>query len=278
MLGRFSSRTVIFVCLFVALSSLFLRNLVYLGHSKPPVAPAAADQEELPPIVLAYHERPPYYITGSDHFLTGLVGEPALNAFRRSGLQFVPQKMPPKRQLSLVEHNSTRICAVGWFKTTEREQFARFSLPLYHDLPTAVVTRAELTFSPPQPTVTQLLSLPNLIPLTKSAYSYGSHIDQALQEHASAVVTTSGTTAQMLEMVAADKADYFFAAAEEAEVAIAASPTPERFKLLAPADLPPGNTRYLMCSLQVRPQEIELLNAAITAAGRGMGGTAVQDQ
>jgi len=275
MLERVPSRTVIIICLLIAVGSLFLRNLVYLGHTKSSVsAENDGPRRHSTPIILAYHERPPYYVTGSDNFLTGLVGEPALSAFRRSGLQFVVQKMPSRRQQNSVHNNKERICAVGWFKTPEREQFARFTLPLYQDLPTVVITRADLAATLGEPTLTALFGRQDLTLLIKSGYSYGSHIDQALQLDPPPFVTTTGNTSQMIAMVGSGKADYFFAAAEEAVELIAASSTPDKYRQVVLGDVPQGNKRHLMCSRQVQPAEIEKLNRAI-ADRTGREGTTV---
>ncbi len=266
MLEKVPSRTVIIICLLIAVGSLFLRNLVYLDHSNSPaVAGENGLRQHSTPIILAYHERPPYYVTGGDNFLTGLVGEPALSAFRNSGLQFVVQKMPSKRQQNSVHNNKERICALGWFKTPEREQFARFTLPLYQDLPTVVITRADLAATLTEPALTELFRRQDLTLLIKSGYSYGAHIDQALQLDPPPVVTTTGNTAQMIAMIGSGKADYFFAAAEEAAEVIAASGSPESYRQVVLVDVPLGNRRYLMCSRQVRPEEIERLNQAIAA-------------
>jgi len=269
MLGRFSSRTIIIACLLIAIFSLFLRNLVHIDHQLTLREASAKWQKTTStPIILAYYERPPYYITGSDHVLTGLIGEIGLSAFRRSGLPFSLKIVPPKRQLSNVESNHERLCALGWFKTPEREKFAVFSLPLYQDLPTAVVTRTDITFSPLAPTLAELFQRPDLTLLTQNGYSYGPYVDEAIRQHNPASVGTTANASQMLEMIDTGKADYFLAAAEEADEAIGASPKPNHFHIILPRDIPKGNLRYFMCSKQVTPEEIGLLNTAITAENR----------
>lgn len=81
MLGSLSTRTVIGICLFVAVCTLFLRTIVYHGQVKPAVSTTGKDQSPASPlIILAYHDRPPYYVTGRDQYLTGLVGKPAVAA------------------------------------------------------------------------------------------------------------------------------------------------------------------------------------------------------
>ena len=272
MLGRFPSRTIIIICLLIAIGSLFLRNIVYIGHSRVSGTQVGKEQQAgSAPIILAYNERPPYYITSNDHVLSGLIGEIALSAFRRSGLPYTLQKMPPKRQMNNVENNHERLCALGWFKTPKREEFASFSLPLYQDLPTVVVTRADITFSPPALTLAELFKRTDLNLLAQSGYSYGPYVDEALRQHNPASVTTTGNATEMLEMIDSGKADYFFAATEEANEAITANRNPNHFHLILPRDMPLGNHRYFMCSKQVTPEEIGQLNAAITAENNAKG-------
>lgn len=279
MLGRFPSRTVIFVCLLVAVGSLFLRNIVYIGHSQPHLTIKAEQREETTtPIILAYHERAPYYITGSDHQLSGLIGKIAISAFQRSGIPFTLKKIPPTRQLKIAQSNHERICALGWFRTPEREAFGRFTLPLYQDLPISVIGRSDIVSLTQNPSLIELFTRKDLTLLTQNGYSYGSYIDSALRKHTPAIVTTSGNATQMLEMIASKKADYFFAASEEADDAIAASQHPEQFKVILPSDVPQGNMRYLLCSQQVTLEEIERINSAITAVKNTGEGTAVLAQ
>lgn len=264
-LGRIPARTVVAICLFVALCTLFLRDIVYHYGEQADIAQVDTSQvHTAPPIILAYHERPPYYVTGEDNLLTGLVGEPARMALQRSGLQFTVQRMPPRRQLNSIQNNTERICAVGWFKTPEREHYARFTWPLYQDKSTSMLTRADVKLSSPNPTIHEVFATADLRLLTKHGYSYGEYIDSALQQTPPAsIVTTSGSTGKMLEMIAAGKADYAVMATEEAEDAIVTSGMPEIFRLVELRDVPQGNKRHIMCSRQVEPEEISRLNSAI---------------
>lgn len=264
MLGKITARIVIALCLFVAVCTLFLRDIVYHNGEQADLAQVDTGRSyTAPPIILAYHERPPYYVTGEDNLLTGLVGGPARTAFQRSGLQFSIQRMPPGRQLNSIQNNTERICAVGWFKTPEREHYARFTWPLYQDKSSSMLTRADIELSSPNPTIHEVFATADLRLLTKQGYSYGEYIDSALQQTPPAIVTTNGSTGKMLEMIAAGKADYAVMATEEAEDAIVTSGMPEIFRLVELRDVPQGNKRHIMCSRQVEPEEISRLNSAI---------------
>lgn len=265
MLGKIPARTVTALCLVVALCTLFLRGIVYRNQQQSERSQVDINRIHTDhPIILAYHERPPYYVTGKDNLLSGLVGEPARTAFQRSGLRFIIQRMPPRRQLNSIQNNTERICAVGWFKTPEREQYARFTLPLYQDKPNSLLTRADVEFSSGSPTIEEVFATADLTLLIKNGYSYGEHIDTALQQAPPAIVTTSGGTDQILDMIAAGKADYVVMPGEEAEDAIASSIKPEVFRLIELRDMPQGDQRFIMCSRQVAFEEIARLDSVIT--------------
>jgi uncharacterized protein (TIGR02285 family) len=255
---------VITICLFVAISAIFLRGFVYHDLSQADI-PETEESSGQSSIILAYHERQPFYITGADNMLTGLVGTPAISAFVRSGLEYTLAIMPPSRVLKSIKNNRERICGVGWFQTPERQLYASFTETIYRDLPITVLTRADTTTLGTDLTLSDLLTTPNLTLLIKKGYSYGNTIDNGLTEHSPTLVHTTGDTPQMLEMIATGKADYFFIAAEAASILITESTTPELFRIIELRDMPLGNTRYIMCSKQVTETEIESLNQAISA-------------
>ncbi|MDE2428233.1 MAG: hypothetical protein KGM99_05860, partial [Burkholderiales bacterium] len=78
-------------------------------------------------ITLNYNERPPYIVPAADGSATGLTATPAANAFSTAGIPVTWTKIPPNRQLIVVQENKSANCAIGWFKNSERETFAKFS-------------------------------------------------------------------------------------------------------------------------------------------------------
>ena len=268
MLGKYSSTHVILLCLFVAVISLYLRNLVYQDHLTPVGGMVERGRTLSGPLLLAYHERPPYYMTTPDNTLAGLVGTVAYTALLESSLPFTLQEMPPQRQLDLLENNLEHLCAVGWFKNPTRERFARFTLPLFQDMPIAVIIRPATRLPASDITLQAMLGRPDLTLLLRSSYYYGKDIDEAIKSNSPSAIVTDGDTGRMLEMLDAGRGDYFLATTEEARAAISAHAAPERFRLLHPPDVPKGDMRYLMCSLLVTDEEIALLNKGISAARR----------
>lgn len=267
--GRFSSRTIIILCFTLAICTLFLRNIIYHNLHFVEIAQSIPDKSPPKmPITLAYHERPPYYLTSADKTLGGLAGEVAYNAFQLSGLEFNVSKLPPKRQLNNIQNNSFRICGVGWFLNPKRSLFANFTDSIYQDRPLAILTRKDLPSINDDFTLHQLLASKDLRILVKNSYSYGQQLDAELEKTNNPLINTTGSPAHMLEMIRANKADYFFLASEEAATLLAESPEPDQFRLVALKDMPPGNNRYIMCSKLVTKEEIGLINEGITKSLR----------
>lgn len=265
MLRRIPPLLVIFLCLGISLSTLFLRNIVHdPGHNLiKDEGENSIDLPEIENIVLTYHERPPYYVISDTLQLTGLCGKPAAEAFRISGLPHTIQLMPHLRAFQHIKDNAGRICDIGWFKTDTRQAFARFSQPIYRDRPTRILARSDNALFKQGFRLEDILSRKDITLLLRSGYSYGTLIDEALVRLRPVSLITVGDARTMLEMVINNKADYFFVSQEEGEHLIVSSSLPKELRLYEIVDLPPGNFRHIMCSKSVSVHEIEALNQAI---------------
>lgn len=214
-------------------------------------------------ITLHYNERPPYLIT-TENGVGGLTGEPATLVFKMSHIPYRWQQTPSKRQIYLLEQNRGRDCTVGWFKNIEREKFAKYTLPIYQDMPQIALARADNDNMPLETTVDDIFSDPRLNLLVKDGYSYGDYIDGKIEEYNPIRTVTTVENSEMLRMVYAKRADYFFIAPEEANGLITASDFDlQDFKFVHFRDIPSGELRYILCSKQVEDSIIDRLNAAI---------------
>jgi polar amino acid transport system substrate-binding protein len=214
-------------------------------------------------INLHYNERPPYLVT-TETGVGGLTGDPTTIVFEKSNLAFQWVQTPSKRQIYILQQNSGRDCLPGWFKTGEREAFAKYTLPIYQDKPQIALARADNDKIPFVATVGEVLSKPQLTLLVKDGYSYGSFLDQKITELNPARLETTVENSGMLKMVYAGHADYFLIAPEEAEGLIKTSEFDlQDFKTVHFTDIPDGEQRFILCSLQVDDSIIEQLNMAI---------------
>ena len=228
---------------------------------KPLPEPTTATSPNL--ITLHYNERPPYLVT-TDQSVEGLTGDPATIVFEISGIPYQWKQTPSKRQLYLLEQNTGRDCLVGWFKIPEREEYAKYTFPIYQDRPQIALARADNDRISAGIPLSDIFSDPNLIILVKDGYSYGEFLDNSIQTYNPILTETTVENSAMLKMVYARHADYFLIAPEEAIGLIESSEFDlQDFKFVNFSDIPNGEKRYILCSMQVEDEIIEQLNTII---------------
>jgi uncharacterized protein (TIGR02285 family) len=217
------------------------------------------------PIQLYYYERAPYAVKDNQGEVIGLCATPAARAFKKAGIPFQWKSMPFKRQLVTIKHNKRMACGIGWFKNPERETFARFTDAIYQDKPAITISRKGNQALARHNDLHTLFKDKNVKLLVKDGFSYGAYIDGLIKKYdPEVVVVATSTNIQMLQMVLAGRADYYFTSKEEAEHIIRnAGYSVSKFQLQHYSDMPAGNRRYITCSRQVSPEIIDLLNRAL---------------
>lgn len=265
MKGRIIQLGLSAACMGAVLLSLALRTTWYeIAEEGPLQAPEAVGQSgQVDPLVLYYHERRPYYMhyRGEVH---GLVADNVTLALNNAGIAFIWEEVPASRQLALLKNNSTKSCAVGWFKTPERELFAKFTAPVYQDKPHVVVTRAQNELLVSGISLEGVLSHWQLRLLVKSGYSYGPVIDAALKDKKPWLIPTTTDNYSMLQMIRNHRADYCFMSEEEAgDLLLFSNLNQADFKIIHISDMPKGSKRYVLCSNKVEDDIIGRVNTAI---------------
>lgn len=259
----------------LALSALlFLRARSQLFPRAVGMSGGVVQAEDFPGLTVYYHERPPYYFR-QDERIEGIVGRRVSEALARSGVVHRWVEMSPARQLELVREGNRPAAAVGWFENEDRRQFARFSPAISQDAPTVVVARADDTRLDGVTTVASILRFPGLVLLLKETYSYGAGLDRLIVENAPRLERTPADNEGMVRMLEVGRADYFFAAAEEADELLRRSGGQSgRIRVIRPVDMPPGNRRHVMFNRWVDQDTLERINAAIETVigGDGLGG------
>ena len=217
------------------------------------------------PIQLYYYERTPYAVKDSQGAVSGLCATPAANAFKRAGIPFQWKKMPFKRQLETIKYNKKIARGIGWFKNPEREKFARFTEEIYQDKPAISISKKGNSTLTQHRDLKSLLGDKTVKLLVKDGFSYGAYIDELIKKYSpQAVVVVNSTNIQMLQMILSGRADYFFMSKEEAEhIILNAGYEVSQFQLQHYDDMPDGNRRYVICSQQVSPEIIDLLNYSL---------------
>lgn len=213
-------------------------------------------------VLLSFYERAPYAVRQSNGEVTGLTADPAAAAFNHAGISFQWQSIPAKRQLVRMERGDTVECAVGWYKTAEREGLGRFTDPIYRDKPTVAVAR--LAFNPPEKTLVALAANPSVRILMKSGLTFGRDVPKIMSTARAHVQVVVGEQSALARMVAANRADFMLSPPEEARSLIASGENEtHRLKVLTFDDVVDGDTRHIWCSKRVSDATITRLNRAI---------------
>ena len=224
--------------------------------------PAAGRANDV--ITVDYNERPPYLISGADGSATGLTGTPAANAFKAAGIAVTWAKVPTSRQISAVKEAEGMHCAVGWFKTPEREQFAKFTKPIYRDKPWLALANIGYSIKDGIK-LEQALSAKGVRVLSKDSFSYGPYLNGLLAKTKPNITVSNGSTSQMLQLINAGSVDLMFVSEEEAEYLVEqAGLSMKNFHKIRFPDMPKGGERYIMCSKNVPDDVIAKLNKSIT--------------
>ena len=222
------------------------------------IGPARAEE-----LVVHFHPRPPYAFL-VDGQLSGLSGTPIAHALKRAGIAYAIQETPAARQLAMAKESKGAHCFVGWYRTHEREHFARFSRPVYRDQPNIVLFNAASVNAREIASLAQLLASTDLILLSKKGYSYGPAIDAMLAGSPAPRQEVTVENVQMIKMLHARRADYIFMAPEELDPLLAAANRLKTdFSIRAFSDMPAGQTRHLMCTRAVDPALLARFDAAL---------------
>ena len=231
------------------------------------LACAMAQADTLAPVTMHYYERKPLHYLNENGQVAGILVTPIEQSFSKAGIPIVWQQTPINRIVATLKANDGQDCAAGFYKSPEREIFARFSLPIYHDKPLVALSRAD--FAAPgagNGTITahDLLNRPRTRLVLKQGFYYGRYLEPLIDKMQPAqVLRVSDEIASMVRMVEAGAADVVILTEEEVEVYAAPAAAGEGVRILRLSDVPAQEYRYIACSKKVPQQVIDKLNAAI---------------
>ncbi len=213
---------------------------------------------------LLYHDRPPYYALQDGGTVSGIVANPINQSLRAAGIPFKWVSRSGNAQIKIIKRGKDYACAAGWFKNAEREKFANYSKPIYRDKPQVIVMRADNEKVMRHSSLRNLFADPGLKFGAKLGYSYGGFIDSLIDELNPKVMRNTQDNDGMVRMLLGRRFDYFVAAPEEfASLAVRLGIAGEDIMSLRMKDIPPGNSRYLMCSKAVPMALIRRFDAAL---------------
>lgn len=214
-------------------------------------------------IALHYHQRVPYEYL-QDGKVQGLIATPVEKAFKKAGIPFHWVPTPITRQFDLIKNNLGQDCTSGRFQNKERAQWARFSKPVYRGRPSGLIVRSDNTALRAYTSLESALESSSVRLLVKSGYSYGPVVDRFIAQRSVPPISTFDESQDMLRQIHRGMADTFIISGEEAQGLLASSNLPDKDLVFLPfPDAPVRELRYVMCSLNVPPEVITRLNAAI---------------
>jgi polar amino acid transport system substrate-binding protein len=224
----------------------------------------AAWAESITPITMHYYERKPFHYTADNFQVEGLVVTPTIQAFKKIGTPIVWKLTPASRILATMKANIGADCSAGWYKTAERESYARFTLPIYNDKPLIAIARADFA-APEGISAKELFAQPQIKLVLKQGFVHGAYLDKIIaQMPPQNIIKVSDEVSSMVRMIKSGIADLMTATQEEAEMYVSqAGYGMKDFRVFHFPDVPAVEKRYILCSKQVPEEVINKLNAAI---------------
>jgi ABC-type amino acid transport substrate-binding protein len=94
-------------------------------------------------ITIYYTDHIPYFYRDARGEVRGVVADSVALVFEKAGVPYRFKESPAKRQMYDLRRGSPNICGIGWYKTPEREKFAKYSLPIYKNKTRIALTRKD---------------------------------------------------------------------------------------------------------------------------------------
>lgn len=216
------------------------------------------------PLLVTFIDKPPYYHADASGEARGFLVERTRQILGDAKIEARFEARPASRVPHEMRTESRASCSIGWFRNAERESFARFSRPIYHDRPLLGVVQRTRAAEFPPPYSIAALAASGLRIGSVAGFSHGEVADRALAGMATSL-DLAPAPAQNLSKLLAGRVDLALFNSEELDHLIAVTPgVSSRITRLEFSDVPPGKARYLMCSRHIDPGLLERIDAAIS--------------
>lgn len=228
-------------------------------------APALAQPEA---ILIEYRDKPPYSYTEGQR-PTGLLIDKTVAIFKLAKLPYKLEEVPLKRIVKDIQTATRPTCSPGWYKLPEREQFARFSVPLHQDLPHVVLAAPDaITAVRAHRELKTLVKDPGLQLAVVDGVSYGPELDQMIASVPKPAVRATVTALHLSKMLHAGRADYMFIDQEDLGYLDRQGEVTNRgVQRIDFPDAPQGMLRYMMCSKNLDDATLKRIDEAIRKLG-----------
>lgn len=209
-------------------------------------------------LTIIYEQRSPYVETFGTS-IKGLVATPLIKALDQAKINYQLKQKPSKRHLFEIKANTQAICAVGWFKNSERQKYAKYTKAAYEDKPMGIIKRKQNTKIASSMDIDSLLKQDIKI-LGKKSYSYGKLIDEKIKQFNTKKLDVNSDNSKMLTLIAKKRADFMFSSYEEATSLLEEHPLKNDLEFISLQNMPMGSKRYLICSKMVESSIIKRIN------------------
>ena len=214
-------------------------------------------------ITVAWRIKPPHqYIVNG--VAQGILLERAKQVFSQAQIntQFVEE--PAKRIWNNFAVGKKNYCSFGWYRLPERESIVQFSGVFHSDPPhTILVSPAAFKLVSAHHRLTSLLADTNLTLGIVDAVSYGPALDAMIKNTKNRIERSTTLPMNMARMIAANRASFMFIDREDWEYL---KDNDEHLRQTAQLDLPgmpPGLDRYIVCSKDIKAEQMQRINAAL---------------
>jgi polar amino acid transport system substrate-binding protein len=230
------------------------------------LAAGAAAPANAADLVLYYEERPPL-MSRQDQQLTGMQGAPATAILQRAGLTAELREAPVARQVAMITRNAEPACALGLYRTAEREKLGKYSrLPVYASPPQSLMIRRDGKLKDVHRFAAVLQSSAVTLAL-RVGYSYGAETDKVLADSSAKLIRSSDHSLARARLVLLGMADAALFTEEEGEVLIRQlGDAGAALELRRLPDAPPGEGRYFFCNKALPDRQLKAIDDAMGAA------------
>jgi hypothetical protein len=224
------------------------------------LSPLALAQEKISLYYPGY--RIPYYYSNGGRLPVGRTADPANAALAKAGIPFEWIEVPAARFMTDLKEQSVSACVPGFFKTPERESWAKISSAIYRDAPKHMLVRKDFDFKTTK--FRELLERTDVTLLIKKSYSYGAALDKMLSDAKSPNEVVTSDATQMARMIASKRGDIMLVADFEGQPIIdGLGADGSNLKMVALSDMPAGELLYFICSRGVSDVNMAHLNKAL---------------
>lgn len=225
-------------------------------------AGTAAGQDDL---VFMYSDHEPYIVatpSGLDGFLADYIDAVAADA----GITVQWSNVPWARQLPTLRRNTPNVCAITLYKTPEREDFLRFTVPVGSEGRFVLISVKDNATLLGHSSFRDVAADESLQAVLQSETVYGSYIDGLLAGRNFPKI--DGSFPRIARSHLVDTAHYFIFAAVRARAFMDKPTFGDRLAIYDHfEDLTAETFHYIGCSLATDGALIDRLNAAINARG-----------